>query len=283
MKKALSLLLLPLMLLLAAPVQAKEYKDFIFKGMSGYEITDQTRAFGQLTIKSPKPGTGGKDFVETKYEGNRVYSRYDFSGKTDSAPSGLQVLRNYQNVVKKLGGEILFEGDDKFDASFKRNDKQYYIQVVNSSSSINHPSGRYRVYIIEVAEMDDEIEIVDSDTILHKLEKEGHIALYINFDTGKATIKPESKDIVDEVVTALKAKPKLKVKLEGHTDNVGSAADNKKLSDARAKAVMDAIVVKGIDKSRLSAEGFGLEKPIADNGTEAGRAKNRRVELVKVE
>jgi len=287
MKKALSLLLLPLMLLLAAPVQAKEYKDFIFKGMPGYEIWDQKKSFGQLKIQSPKPGKEGKEFIETTYEGDLVYTRYGLadSKKEDSAPSVLQVTRNYQNAVKKLGGEILFERtySEGFHASFKRNDKQYYMTFENSHSSTNRPSQGYRVNIIEVAQMADEIEVVDSDTILHKLEKEGHIALYINFDTGKATIKPESKDIVDEVVTALKAKPKLKVKLEGHTDNVGSAADNKKLSDARAKAVMDAIVAKGIDKSRLSAEGFGLEKPIADNGTEAGRAKNRRVELVKVQ
>jgi outer membrane protein OmpA-like peptidoglycan-associated protein len=139
------------------------------------------------------------------------------------------------------------------------------------------------VKILEIAKMQDDTEIIDADTILHKLDKEGHIALYINFDTGKATIKPESQEIIDEVVTALKGKPQLNVKLEGHTDNVGNAAANKKLSDDRAKAVMETIAAKGINKARLSAEGFGLDKPIADNNTEAGRAKNRRVELVKVQ
>lgn len=125
--------------------------------------------------------------------------------------------------------------------------------------------------------------IVDSGESIccPKLDKEGHIALYINLDSGKATIKPESKDIIDEAVTALKNQPELKVKLEGHTDNVGGAEANKTLSSDRAKAVMEAIITAGIDKSCLSAEGFGLDKLIADNNTEEGRAKNRRVELVK--
>lgn len=105
--------------------------------------------------------------------------------------------------------------------------------------------------------------------------------MYINFDTGKAALKPDAAAIIDEIVAALNSMPDMKVKLEGHADNVGNVADNKKLSDDRAKAAMDAIAGKGTDKTRLTAAGFGLEQPIADNNTEQGRAKNRRVELVK--
>jgi outer membrane protein OmpA-like peptidoglycan-associated protein len=71
------------------------------------------------------------------------------------------------------------------------------------------------------------------------------------------------------------------VSIEGHTDNVGTASSNKTLSENRAKSVLDAIVARGIEKSRLSAKGWGQEKPIGDNKTEEGRAKNRRVEIVK--
>ncbi|GHU33520.1 hypothetical protein AGMMS50256_25580 [Betaproteobacteria bacterium] len=278
MKKTLmTLLLLPLLLCLALPTQAAEkFKDFLFKGMPDYEIGAQTRNFEQLEIKSPKPES--KNFVETTYEGNRVYSRYNYRGDETVRPSDLQVKRYFQSAVNKLGGEVLFESDSQLHASFKRNDKQYYMVVkAGGRSAIG-----YELWILELAELDYDVEIIDSDTILHKLDKEGHIALYINFDTGLATIKPESKDVIDEIVTALKSKPQLKVKLEGHTDNVGNAAANKKLSDDRANAVMNAISAKGIDKTRLSAEGFGLDKPIADNDSEAGRAKNRRVELVKM-
>jgi len=271
----LSLLLLPLMLLLTFPAQAQEKKDYIFKGLPDYRIDRQTKNFNQLVIKSKSPE--GKELSNT-YEGNLVETRYYYQGPSGTLPSDLQIFRNYQEAVKKLGGEILSESSSNraFFASFKRNDKQYYMKV-----SAWNPG--YTLEILEIAELQIDVEIIDSDTMLHKLEKDGHIALYINFDTGKSTIKPDSKDIIDEIVTALKSKPQLKVKLEGHTDNVGGAADNKKLSDSRAKAVMDAIVAKGIDKSRLSAEGLGMEKPVADNGTEEGRAKNRRVEMVKVQ
>ena len=79
----------------------------------------------------------------------------------------------------------------------------------------------------------------------------------------------------------LKSKPTLEVSVEGHTDNVGYAASNKKLLEARAKSVTAAIVASGVAAARLSAAGFGQDEPVADNRTEQGRAKNRRVELVK--
>ncbi len=271
------LMLLPLLLFLASPALAAEkFKDYIFRGMPEYELVEQARNFEQIKIKSPKPES--KEFIETTYEGNRVVSTYAYRGDKTATPSQLQIVRNYQGAVKKLGGEILFDDGVKvFHASFTRNDKQYYMTL----EGWNYNGARYTVTILELADLQLDVDIIDADTILHKLDKEGHIALYINFDSGQATIKPESQEIIDEIEAALKSKPDLKVKLEGHTDNVGNAAANKKLSDDRANAVMNAIAAKGIDKSRLSAEGFGLDKPIADNNTEEGKAKNRRVELVK--
>jgi outer membrane protein OmpA-like peptidoglycan-associated protein len=122
---------------------------------------------------------------------------------------------------------------------------------------------------------------VTAGSMLEALNREGHIALYINFDTGKSTIKPESKAIINQIVEMLKANPKLNISVEGHTDNMGNPKSNKTLSDDRAKSVVSAIVAQGIDAKRLSALGHGQDKPIADNKTEEGRAKNRRVELVK--
>jgi len=252
-------------------------KDYIFRGMPNFELEAQERSFNELTILTAKPKSDEPE--GTTYEGNLVFSTYNYVGKDDNIPSSLQIVRNYQEAVKKLGGKTLYYDNDGkriFHGSFTRNDKQYYIAV-----EVFNSGWMYEVRIIEPAAMELDIEIVDADTIIHKLEKEGHIALYINFDSGKSAIKPESNELIDEIVAALKAKPAMKVKLEGHTDNVGNAAANKKLSADRANAVMNAIVAKGINKSRLSAAGFGLEKPIADNNTEEGRAKNRRVELVR--
>jgi OOP family OmpA-OmpF porin len=121
----------------------------------------------------------------------------------------------------------------------------------------------------------------DSETMRDEMEKKGFVTLHINFETAKSDIKPESQHIIDQVVDLLMEDESLRVSIEGHTDDVGSAASNKTLSENRAKSVMNAIVAKGVDRSRLSTKGWGQEKPIADNKTADGRAKNRRVEIVK--
>lgn len=99
------------------------------------------------------------------------------------------------------------------------------------------------------------------------------------FETNKYEIKSESEVELDKVVQFLQDNPTVKIQLEGHTDNVGSAADNQKLSDARAYTVVNYLVTKGIKGSRMVAKGFGATKPVADNKTEAGRAQNRRTEM----
>jgi len=86
---------------------------------------------------------------------------------------------------------------------------------------------------------------------------------------------------VEQIVDLMKSNPGLKINVEGHTDNVGEPAANKKLSEQRAAAVVSAIVKSGVDKARLGYAGYGQERPVGDNRTEDGRAANRRVELVK--
>ena len=122
---------------------------------------------------------------------------------------------------------------------------------------------------------------ITANDMLDALNKDGFISLNILFDTGKSTIKNESLPIIDEVYQLMKLDLTLKISVEGHTDNVGDAASNKKLSTDRAKSVMDALIVKGIDKTRLSYIGWGQEKPVADNRTDEGKSKNRRVEIIK--
>ena len=103
----------------------------------------------------------------------------------------------------------------------------------------------------------------------------------ILFEFGKADLKPELKENLAEIAAILKnLLTDSHVIIEGHTDNVGSAAANKKLSEQRASAVLQYLSERGVDKKRLKSVGYGLEKPVADNGTKEGQAKNRRVELV---
>lgn len=123
---------------------------------------------------------------------------------------------------------------------------------------------------------------VNANAIQAGLQAEGKIALYgLYFDTGKAEVKPESKAQLDEIGKLLKAQPALKVFLVGHTDNQGALDANQALSQQRAQAVADALA-KGyqIDARRLTARGVASLSPVASNADEAGRARNRRVELV---
>ncbi|RYZ53290.1 MAG: flagellar motor protein MotB, partial [Chitinophagaceae bacterium] len=118
------------------------------------------------------------------------------------------------------------------------------------------------------------------DIPLQPIEVEAGVVLRnLFFETAKYDIKPESEVELDKVVQFLQENPTVKIQLEGHTDNVGAAADNEKLSSARAYAVVNYLVRKGIKGTRLVAKGFGASKPIADNKTEEGRSQNRRTEL----
>jgi OOP family OmpA-OmpF porin len=104
----------------------------------------------------------------------------------------------------------------------------------------------------------------------------------INFDFDKSNIKEEFYPTLDEVQAVLKNNPILNVMIEGHTDGIGTAAYNQRLSERRAQAVKEYFVKAGIESHRMNAVGYGLTKPIASNDTEEGRAKNRRVEVTPV-
>ena len=103
----------------------------------------------------------------------------------------------------------------------------------------------------------------------------------INFDFNKATIRPESMGTLNMIVSILKDNPELKFEIGGYTDSDGDDQYNLKLSEQRAKSVLDQLVSMGVDASRLSSKGYGENKPISDNTTPEGKANNRRVEFVK--
>jgi len=115
-----------------------------------------------------------------------------------------------------------------------------------------------------------------------RLASEGKIVSYgITFETGKADLKPESMAEIARIAKLMQEKPELKFEVQGHCDNQGSDAVNDPLSQKRAEAIVNALASKGIAKTRLTAVGKGSHNPLADNSTEEGRAKNRRVEFVK--
>ena len=116
-----------------------------------------------------------------------------------------------------------------------------------------------------------------------RMMSEGKFVTYgITFDVGKSTIKPESMGEINRIVQLMNENPTLKFSVEGHTDSTGNAASNQTLSEQRSQAIVNKLVELGIAKDRLTAVGKGQNSPIADNNTDEGRAKNRRVEFVKI-
>ena len=140
------------------------------------------------------------------------------------------------------------------------------------------------VDIVTAKAVANQMVAVKASDMAAALASKGSIDIYgILFDTDKTDIKPESSKTLDEIASLLKIDQSLKLEISGHTDNTGSVEHNQKLSEGRAQAVVAALVkTYGIDPSRLTAAGFGDTRPVADNGNEAGRAKNRRVELRKL-
>lgn len=115
-----------------------------------------------------------------------------------------------------------------------------------------------------------------------RLDQQCRLPLYgVQFDFDKATLRPDSGPVLDKALAVLKARPAVKVAVHGHTDNVGTDAHNQALSAARAQAVRQWLAEHGIEAARLASQGFGKTQPVADNATDAGRARNRRVELVR--
>lgn len=137
--------------------------------------------------------------------------------------------------------------------------------------------------LAEPAAREQRMETVSADALATGLASEGRVALYaLFFDTGRAELKPESAPQLAEMGRFLKARPTMRVLVVGHTDNQGALDANLDLSRRRGQAVVAALVRdQGIPAARLIAQGVGMAAPVASNASEAGRAKNRRVELVQ--
>lgn len=248
-----------------------------FSGMPNYKIIDSA----DQEFTDYRFFTGKKCITVEGKKQHRAYTLKEDAKRS----SDLQISRNYVNAVKNMGGTILFDGEcSGADCAENCGYRMMIGKVIKSGNELwvevvpfNDGGDYYLTVVVKEAMKQD----VTANGILDALNRDGRIALYINFDTGKSTIKLESKPIIEQIVQMLQANPQVKISIEGHTDNVGTQKSNKILSDDRAKTVEKAIVSQGIDAKRLNSLGHGQDKPIADNKTEEGRAKNRRVELVK--
>jgi len=195
------------------------------------------------------------------------------------APSDLQIIRNYQNAIKSIGGVVVKEllNFNETYLKLSKGGKTYWV-IIDTSNQGQH----YELTIVEKAEMAQEV-VADAKSLLSDIKAKGSASVYgIYFDFDKADIKPESEPAIKEIAKLLQENKGLKLYVVGHTDNVGTLDYNLKLSKARADAVVKELVTKyKISPERLKAYGVGSLAPVATNRTEEGRAKNRRVELVE--
>lgn len=193
------------------------------------------------------------------------------------APGALALHRNIQNALAKIGGVQVGnngEGDQYYKVAKGGAEVWVHVNAVIAE--------QYLLRIVEKGEMKQEV-VADAAALDAGIKSEGRVAVYgIHFDTGRFEIKAGSEPALQEIARLLKAQPGLKLHVVGHTDNVAGLELNLKLSRARAEAVVAALTGRhGIAPARLTAHGVGPIAPMASNDKEAGRARNRRVELVK--
>jgi OOP family OmpA-OmpF porin len=206
---------------------------------------------------------GGTKHVEGEYH------YWDIA--TRPGTSEIQVYRNFQTAIKNAG----------FTIDYTMSPDQIVAHKGSTWVFIDSRGDYYYQTIVTEKEMKQEVT-ADASSLSDDINKSGHVAVYgIRFETGKAAILPDSESVLGEIVKLLQQNPDLKLRVEGHTDNQGNAAANQSISEKRAQAVVAWLTAHGVEAGRLTAKGWGQTKPVEDNSTDEGRAKNRRVELVK--
>ena len=244
----------------------------MFSRVPGYQITlydAQDFAKFELSVDPPKT-------VEGKYW------RIEYALKEGGKKVGpLQIGRSHTDLFVKRGGkrpnEDLSAGGGVTVANWKAGGKTIWVQV-----DVNNSGESFTLTVVEEAAMEQLVEFSAME-LAAALADKGSVALHnVLFETGKATLLASSTEALAPVGELLKSDPSLTLEIQGHTDNVGMAAANLKLSQERALAVKAHLVQTfGISAARLTTAGFGDTKPLGDNTSDAGRAQNRRVELVK--
>ena len=230
-------------------------------------------------------------------EGGRQRDRGDKSAEVTWSPKGTFILGGGQNqatspvsIPEAMRAKLL--GDTVRLRVLM--DSGYFKMYVNERRMYNNPDLQFlrdSMIRVEVHGSEDQpvfltsIRVAESETdvLYDALAAKGRWATQgILFETGKSDLKPESRPVLKEIASTLKKYGDLEILIEGHTDNVGSAASNLTLSDARAAAVKATLVSEyAVDGARITTKGFGDTKPSAPNATGVGRAQNRRVEIVK--
>ncbi|GAA4837708.1 OmpA family protein [Algivirga pacifica] len=213
----------------------------------------------------------------TTITGNKEYVAYELKNKPSTSSGNnyrkQKIMNQFSEVVRRYSGEEIYKNEDAAGYYIKSRGAEIWCLV----ETYKEGEG-YSISIMTKKKLQ---EAETAEDMLALIEKKGSLDLYIGFASGSAELTDDSYLNIREVARFLKKAPSLKISIEGHTDNVGTPENNKRLSQARAAAVKEALVNVGVPADRMTTKGWGQERPIASNTTKDGRLKNRRVSIVK--
>jgi hypothetical protein len=277
---------------------AEDAKDHpLIQRYPGSEIRKSfVKDFDEVVMPTGKSGRDG--FADTiTVKGKTTGIVYQNPKKR----STLEIYQNYENAMKTAGFEFLYTCSDKGCGKPGPEDPMLKYRWAcfeqrHATGKLARPEGDIYVNlhvckgtdktflgIVESKPMETGLVKVDANALADEIDRTGHASIYgIYFDTDKADVKPESEQALGEIARLLELRPDLKLYVVGHTDSVGTLEYNRELSVRRARAVVKVLTGNyGVAGSRLRGEGVGPLVPVMTNDKEGGRAKNRRVELVK--
>lgn len=274
-----------------------------FKLPPGYHFTDPNSSSGTGKTKDydkeyflnhgayiPQEGKTFKGEIE--HDEGKEFSKLELQKSFDdfiqslggvNINNGQKILSEEKTRLEKEDPNAYSDGytyscnnwDDIHTYVLRAKDKTVWVQV-------NYGSNEGYLTVLETKPFENKMTQTSAAVIKQEIDKNGKAVLHINFDVDKATLLPDGAKAVKEIQQVLNNDAQLRLSIEGHTDDTGNKSHNKQLSLDRANTVKIALVSSGIKADRLNAVGYGAEKPVATNDSEENKAKNRRVELVKI-
>jgi outer membrane protein OmpA-like peptidoglycan-associated protein len=283
MKKNILTTLLSIFLILSSitvlAVQDSEKLEHpVIKPMPGANLIERSsshESYFTLTLRINEGTTRVSKDVSGEYWRLR-YEMLDSSGEKIKKISGGEIVENYISAALEKGGKEHSKGSNYLVFSVPRKDGgTTWVKLITALAD----------YTLEIIDEKPLVPVLSfgAEELKKALDEEGRIAVYgINFAVDSDRLQLGAEKVLAEFVRLMTLYPDLKIEIQGHTDNTGAAQHNLDLSGKRAETVQKFIVLYGIEPSRLVSKGYGMTMPIESNDTEEGRAKNRRVELVKV-
>jgi outer membrane protein OmpA-like peptidoglycan-associated protein len=242
-------------------VEDKEDFDLTVKATDYFDREES------LPLKNVTESAGSKNFTLQRSVLTYIVTGV-VTGEDDAAP-----LNAHISISKPDDGRLAQETNT--DETGK-----YELSIADSGPFLVEVTSEGCFFVNSVWKFTEDSTLIIRNFVLKKMASGAKMVIdNILFNTGKATLMPESFAALNKLVNLLRENPKVKIEVSGHTDNVGSAATNKTLSKNRALTVRNYLISQGIAGERVMYEGYGFDRPIAPNNTEAGRAANRRVEI----